>query len=104
MRLIEDRNLDESEAEVHREEDDLWLCLEGKPTFLFGGELLDPYPLVLPDGTMNERHVLAKQIRGGNEITLKPGDWFWIPAGQPHRHTCEDIVRLLLIKIPHATH
>ena len=99
--ILEDSQVLENDAEVHRHEADLWLCLEGEVTFVCDGELVEPWYKKLSDGTEDKREVKAKSIRGGTTHILKPGDWLWIPAGVPHQHTCSSTARLMIIKIPH---
>lgn len=98
--ILEDKEVLNNEAEVHKHEGDLWLCLEGEVKFTYGGELVEPWVKKLPDGTTDNREWKAKEIRGGTESILKPGDWLWIPAGQPHQHICGGLARLAIIKIP----
>ncbi len=97
--ILEDTDIS-NDAEVHMHEADLWLCLEGEVVFTYGGELIDPWFKVNPDGTEDKREIKAKQIKGGTESVLKPGDWLWIPAGEPHSHSCKGTARLAIIKIP----
>lgn len=97
--ILEDKEI-ENDAEVHLHEDDLWLCLEGEVTFIYGGELVSPWVHKKPDGEDVPNEIKAKSIVGGTETVLKPGDWLWIPAGQPHQHICKNLARLAIIKIP----
>ena len=99
--LLEDTNI-ENDAEVHTEDGDLWLCLEGEPTFTVGGTLLNPSAKKRADGSLDEHEWKGKEIESGEIITLYPGDWLWIPAGQPHQHRCKGTARLVIIKIPGA--
>jgi len=92
FKILEDKEVI-NEAEVHKTEGDLWHCLEGEVKFIYGGELVEPK-------FVNEKELKAGEIRGGKEILLGPGDWFWIPAGQPHQHSCSGTARLIIIKIP----
>ncbi len=99
LNILEDKEV-VNDAEVHKHEGDLWLCLEGEVTFIYGGELVEPRAKKNPDGTEDVRELKAKEIRGGIEVILKPGDWLWIPAGEPHQHKCAGVARLAIIKIP----
>lgn len=99
LNILEDKEVS-NEAEVHRHEGDLWQCLEGEVTFVYGGEMVAPWTKKLPDGGTDEREIKANEIRGGTEVTLRPGDWLWIPAGQPHSHRTDKTARLAIIKIP----
>lgn len=97
--ILEDKNV-VNEAEVHRHEADLWHCLEGEVIFIYGGEMVEPWPKKNPDGTVDEREWKAKEIRNGMEAVLRPGDWLYVPAGEPHQHKCQGTARLVIIKIP----
>lgn len=99
MNILEDKNV-VNDAEVHRHEADLWHCLDGEVVFIYGGELAEPWPKKNADGSVDEREWKAKAVRGGEEIVLRSGDWFYIPAGVPHQHKCEGVSRLVIIKIP----
>lgn len=81
------------EAEIHMGTGDLFQCLEGEVTFIYGGQLLNSWEKA-------EGELRAKEIQNGTKVVLKPGDWFWIPAGQPHQNSCSGITRLLVVKIP----
>ena len=100
LNLLEDAEVLDNKAEVHLAEGDLWLGLEGETTFIVGGEMMEPYFSRGKDGAENEREIRAVEIKGGETIVLKPGDWLWIPAGEPHRHFCDKVSRLAIIKIP----
>ena len=99
LNVLEDKEVS-NEAEVHRHEGDLWQCLEGEVTFVYGGEMVEPWAKKLPDGGMDDREIKANEIRNGVEVTLQLGDWLWIPAGQPHSHRTDKTARLAIIKIP----
>ena len=97
--ILEDKDV-VNDAEVHKTEGDLWLCLEGEVTFICGGELVDPWFSKDKDGKDKLNELKAKEIKGGTEMTLKPGDWLWIPVGEPHQHKTFGTTRLAIIKIP----
>lgn len=97
--ILEDKEIT-NDAEIHKHEADLWLCLEGEVQFIYGGELVDPWVHKNADGTENTNELKAKTIRDGTETILHPGDWLWIPAGEPHQHICAGVARLAIIKIP----
>lgn len=99
FKILEDHQVN-NEAEVHVDQGDLWYCLEGNPTFIYGGILVDPQIKIRKNGTKDINELFAKKISGGITVTLKPGDWLWIPAGQPHQHLCSETARLMIIKIP----
>lgn len=97
--ILEDNNV-VNDAEVHMKEGDLWLCLRGEVTFTFGGTLMDGKSKINADGTTDNNELRAKEILGGITTILKPGDWLWIPPGQPHQHRCKGMALLFIIKIP----
>ena len=72
--IMEDHEVSEIEIEVHEDEADLWICLEGEAEFTYGDKKIN--------------------------ATLKPGDILYVPAGQPHAHTASKTARMLIIKIP----
>lgn len=85
-----------NKAERHRNEGDLWFCLEGKVNFICGGKMIN-------EVIVNKTKRLESQgdsIKNGFKITLNKGDWLWIPAGEPHQHSSKNLSRLLIIKIP----
>ncbi len=98
--IMEDSEVLNNFAETHQHENDLWLCLEGEASFTYGGEMVNPSYNRNADGIEDRRESKAKEIRGGETAVLKPGDWLWIPAGQPHQHQCATTTRLVIIKIP----
>lgn len=99
LNILEDTDV-WNDAEIHTHEDDIWYCLEGEVDFVYGGEMVDPWVKENPDGTKDEREIKAKEISGGTKVTLKPGDWLWIPAGEPHQHGTKGTARLVIIKVP----
>ena len=101
MHVLEDVSV-ENEPEIHRHEGDLWHCIEGEATFISGGKAIVPRIHTKSDGTKNENELKADGIDGGEEYTLHPGDWLWIPAGEPHLHKAEATARLIIIKIPQS--
>ena len=103
VNILEDTNV-VSEAEVHKDDGDLWHCLEGTVTFVTGGTLTEPQEQRCADGTPNAREWKGKSITGGTETVLHPGDWLWIPAGEPHLHRADGTARLIIIKIPRRAH
>ena len=98
--ILEDCEVTSNDAEVHEYEGDLWLCLQGEVRFTIDGELIDPKTRMQPDGSPKKGELYAEHIKGGNEIVLSSGDWLWVPPGQPHQHTCADVGRLVIIKVP----
>ncbi len=98
MTILEDHEV-ENAGEVHHHEADLWLCLEGEAEFVCGGTLVDGVAKVRKDGTTDENEWKG-QVEGGTVTIMKPGDWLWIPAGEPHKHSAKGTARLAIIKIP----
>src|SRR3989338_8683450 len=94
VRILEDSEVI-NDAEIHEHEGDLWQCLEGEATFVCGGKLNG-----LRQSEKNPSEWKGSGIEGGEEYFLKPGDWLWIPPGEPHLHKAEGTARLLVIKIP----
>ena len=99
LNILEDKEVS-NESEVHRHEGDLWYCLEGEVTFIYGGAMMQPWAKQLPNGGTDDREIKAKEIANGTEVLMHPGDWLWIPAGQPHTHRTDKTARLVIIKIP----
>ena len=87
-------------VEVHAYISDIWFCLEGEVKFLCGGIMQKPHTRVRFDGTLDETEVRATGLEDAEEIIMKPGDWLWIPAGEPHQHVTENTARLIIIKVP----
>lgn len=97
--IVEDAHVSDNVAEVHMREADVWMCLEGEAWFKVGGELLDPVP-AMKNGVSNPDELRSKDIRDAESLVLKPGDWLWVPAGVPHQHGCQQVARLMVMKIP----
>ncbi len=98
VNILEIKNIN-SDAEAHKKTTDLFYCLVGEIKFICGGEMIEPW-VKEKDGIPNENELGGKDIIGGNEYVLTPGDWFYIPAGEPHKQICSDFARLIIIKIP----
>src|SRR3989344_7128884 len=62
--VIEDFEVKESEAEVHKHEGDLWHCLEGEVEFTCGGELVESW---IRDGS-NGNELGGKDIKNGQKV------------------------------------
>jgi mannose-6-phosphate isomerase-like protein (cupin superfamily) len=101
INVVEDTDVINN-AEVHMNTGDLWLCLEGEVTFTCGGELVEPWSLKNEDGTENKSELQAEKISGGEDYTVKKGDWLWIPPSVPHTHSSKGTARLMIAKIPKA--
>ena len=98
--ILEDHEITNNEAEVHKQEGDLWCCLEGEVEFTYGGELVNSEFRKNPDGSDNTNELKGSGIKDGTKSILKQGDWLWIPPGQPHLHNTSKTARLIIIKIP----
>lgn len=101
INILEDHKVS-NEAEVHRHEADLWICLEGEVDFVVGGELVDPWTKELPDGSKDTRELKAKEIKDGTSFMLHEGDVLYIPAGEPHLHKTIETARLFIVKVPES--
>lgn len=100
-RILEDCEVDNRVYEVHLDEADLWIGLQGEATFIVGGELVNPQPKKRKDGSLDSREPRSEEVRGETQVhTVEAGDWLYIPPGVPHRHRTEGIARLVIIKIP----
>ena len=97
---ILDEQASRGDVEVHTIDNDLWYCIEGETTFLCGGEMIHPIMRKNQDGTDNEHELKGDDIKNGETIVIRAGDWLWIPAGEPHYHITEKCVRIAIIKIP----
>jgi len=93
--LIAEDNLGKklNKAEIHKKMSDFFICLKGKVSFVYGGQLINPWE---KDEDKNE--LRADEIQGGKEEVLEAGDMLIVPAGQPHQHNGN--AYLLVIKIP----
>lgn len=101
LNILEDADVSDNKAEIHTHEHDLWLGLEGESHFIIGGEMTEPFFSKAKDGTEKKNEIRAYTIKGGTEITVRPGDWLWMPAGVPHQHQKPTgSARLAIIKIP----
>lgn len=102
LNILEDHEITTNGAEQHMRMGDLWHCLEGEAVFICGGELVSPRAKVFSDGSRDENEWRSDAISNGATIILRPGDWLWIPAGEPHQHQAEKTARLVIIKIPQS--
>ena len=99
INILEDHKVS-NDAEVHRHEGDLWICLEGEVSFTVGGKMVDPELGKKADGSDHDLEVKAASIEGGEEHTMRKGDILWILAGEPHAHKTDLTARLFIIKVP----
>lgn len=100
-RILEDSAVDNLVFEVHLDEADVWIGLEGKATFIVGGELVNPKPRQRKDGSLDPREPRSEKVTGKTRtVVMRAGDSLYIPPGVPHRHRTEGIARLVIIKIP----
>jgi uncharacterized protein GlcG (DUF336 family)/mannose-6-phosphate isomerase-like protein (cupin superfamily) len=65
------------EAEIHEREADIVYVLEGKATFITGGELVESHSVAPGE-------IRGPSIHGGTERHLARGDVITVPAGVPH--------------------
>lgn len=94
LNILEDREVS-NEGEIHEFEGDLWQCLEGEVTFVCGGVLESKKAHPTKEGEWT-----GSGIGGGKEFLLHPGDWLWVPPGEPHLHRATGTARLFIIKVP----
>jgi mannose-6-phosphate isomerase-like protein (cupin superfamily) len=64
-------------AEIHELDTDLIRVLEGEATFVVGGKSVEAKPTAPGE-------LRGKEIVGGHEYHLVPGDVIIVPAGVPH--------------------
>jgi mannose-6-phosphate isomerase-like protein (cupin superfamily) len=100
--VVEDVDVHDNVVEVHRDTADFWIGLEGETVFTLGGTLEEAFVKPAKDGSYQDIEIRAKCITGGERVTVKKGDWLWIPAGVPHVHEATGVSRLLIIKVPQA--
>lgn len=101
INVQEDNGATDNLAELHENDGDLWYCISGGLKFICGGELDNGYQDKLPDGILKPGEFKAKSIKNGKEFIMTPGDWLWIPPGEPHhRFTTGMNNRFYMIKIP----
>lgn len=94
--IMEDSQVSDAKAEVHKNEHDLWHCLEGEAEFVYGGELINSQ---VQEGS-GGNEIAGDGIKNGTAVIFKPGDWLFIPAGVAHMHKASGTARMIIIKIP----
>ena len=68
----------DGQAEIHADWNDNMFVQEGEATFVTGGTAVDAK--VTAPGEQR-----GSAIKGGATMTMKPGDYFFVPAGTPHQ-------------------
>ena len=68
----------DGQAEIHADWNDNLFVQEGEASFVTGGTAVDA-KLTAP----GEQR--GTSIKGGNTMTMKAGDYFFVPAGTPHQ-------------------
>ncbi len=68
----------DGQAEVHADWNDNLFVQEGEATFVTGGTAVDAK--VTAPGEQR-----GTAIKGGATMAMKPGDYFFVPAGTPHQ-------------------
>jgi len=68
----------DGQAEVHAGWNDNIFVQEGEASFVTGGTAVDAQ-----DAAPGEKRGTA--IKGGATMTMRPGDYFFVPAGTPHQ-------------------
>jgi uncharacterized protein GlcG (DUF336 family)/mannose-6-phosphate isomerase-like protein (cupin superfamily) len=65
------------EAEVHLSDTDIFYVMEGRATFVTGGEVVEPR-------NVSATEIRGRQLSGGEERHIGQGDVITIPRGVPH--------------------
>ena len=68
----------DGQAEIHADWNDNLFVQEGEASFVTGGTAVDAK--VTAPGEQR-----GTAIKGGNTMTMKAGDYFFVPAGTPHQ-------------------
>jgi mannose-6-phosphate isomerase-like protein (cupin superfamily) len=68
----------DGQAEVHAGWNDNIFVQEGEASFVTGGTAVDAQ-----DTAPGEKR--GTSIKGGATMTMRPGDYFFVPAGTPHQ-------------------
>ena len=68
----------DGQAEIHADWNDNLFVQEGEASFVTGGTAVDAK--VTAPGEQR-----GTSIKGGNTMTMKAGDYFFVPAGTPHQ-------------------
>ena len=68
----------DGQAEIHADWNDNLFVQEGEASFVTGGTAVDAK--VTAPGEQR-----GTSIKGGTTMTMKPGDYFFVPAGTPHQ-------------------
>ena len=68
----------DGQAEIHADWNDNLFVQEGEATFVTGGSAVDAK--VTAPGEQR-----GTSIKDGNTMTMKAGDYFFVPAGTPHQ-------------------
>jgi glc operon protein GlcG len=85
------------QAEIHAHDTDVFYVLDGRATFVTGGELVG----AKATGADEAR---GEAIRGGDERVIQKGDVVVVPAGVPHWFKAVDgPVTYLAVKVTHGS-
>jgi mannose-6-phosphate isomerase-like protein (cupin superfamily) len=68
----------DGQAEIHADWNDNLFVQEGEASFVTGGTAVDAK--VTAPGEQR-----GTSIKGGTTMTMRPGDYFFVPAGTPHQ-------------------
>ena len=68
----------DGQAEIHAEWNDNLFVQEGEATFVTGGAAVDAK-------TTAPGEQRGTAIKGGSSMTMRTGDYFFVPAGTPHQ-------------------
>ena len=95
--ILEDTAVESNKVELHTDEEDVWVCLQGEAWFKLGGEMVDPFPST-SGGAPNVKEMRSQEVQGATTVIMKPGEWLWIPAGVPHQHGASGTARFMVFK------
>ena len=68
----------DGQAEIHADWNDNLFVQEGEASFIAGGSAVDAK-------TVAPGEQRGTAIAGGNSMTMRAGDYFFVPAGTPHQ-------------------
>ena len=80
---VEHRKLPQRPA-LHQEEGELWSVVEGTATIRTGGKIEGGAAPTAASATQAAGNVFGKQIVGGTDNRVGPGDFLLIPENVPH--------------------
>ncbi len=79
---MEWRNAPQTGINVHLQDSEMFVIIEGSGTMTLGGALVDPH--AQPDNPYERATISAREAKGARDYPVKQGDMIMIPAGTPH--------------------